>query len=60
MDETESEPCGNKECNEWIRSKGYDPEDHPDSVCFECGFSGPFYVYMAQAQKGAKESNEGI
>lgn len=55
MNGTKPKPCGNKECHEWIRSQGYDPEEHPDSVCFECGYSGPFYVYMAQTQNGSEK-----
>jgi len=59
MDEAESRPCGNKKCHEWIRSQGYDTEDHPDSVCAECGFSGPFYVYLSKEQKERKKRKQG-
>lgn len=43
-----AKPCGSKQCSDWIRSLGYEPGDHPDSVCFDCGFSGPKYSWLSQ------------
>lgn len=47
---TKAKPCGSKQCLEWIRSSGYEPDEYPESVCFDCGFSGPIYVWLSQAQ----------
>ena len=47
---SETKPCGSKQCLEWIRSSGYEPDDHPDSVCLNCGFSGPIYAWLTLSQ----------
>ena len=51
MDETDTKPCGSKECHKWIISQGYDPEDYPEGICVECSSFGLLYDWMSLAQR---------